>query len=65
MNVRETNLVALDRLYRPEVASTRNQLTEKDDPDLRCAPYGYSRGIMSGPKVTCRRGDKSMRSRLV
>ena len=45
MNVRETNLVALDRLYRPEVAPKRNQMSEKDDPVLRCAPYGYPRAI--------------------
>ena len=39
------NLTELERLYRPETRAKMRQLSEKDDPALRCIPYTFPRAI--------------------
>jgi hypothetical protein len=39
------NLTELERLYRPEARAKMRQLSEKDDPALRCIPYTFPRAI--------------------
>ena len=43
------NLALLESLYKPEVVAQMKTMTEKDDPLLRCVPYGMPRAILSSP----------------
>ena len=45
VNVKANTLGELERLYTPEARAKMNQLTEDDDPTLRCIPYGYPRAM--------------------
>jgi hypothetical protein len=45
VSAKQNNLAELERLYKPEARAIMNQLTEDDDPTLRCIPYGYPRAI--------------------
>ena len=45
IGVEEHTLDELERLYTPEARLRMDQLTEDDDPTLRCIPFGYPRAI--------------------
>ncbi len=45
VRVEEHTLDELERLYTPEARVRMEQLTEDDDPTLRCIPYGYPRAM--------------------
>jgi len=46
---RNNNLALLETLYRPEVYAKMKTVGEKDDPLLRCVPYGMPRAVLSSP----------------
>jgi hypothetical protein len=48
-NGRTNNLAVLEKLYRPEVYEQMKKVSEKDDPLLRCVPYGMPRAVLSSP----------------
>src|SRR3712207_3764940 len=43
------NLALLESLYKPDVYAQMKKVTEKDDPLLRCVPYGMPRAVLSSP----------------
>jgi len=45
IGVEEHTLDELERLYTPEARVRMNQLSEDDDPTLRCIPFGYPRAM--------------------
>ena len=45
VRVEDNTLDELERLYTPEARVRMNQLSENDDPTLRCIPYGYPRAM--------------------
>jgi len=45
IGVEEHTLEELERLYTPEARVRMNQLSEDDDPTLRCIPFGYPRAM--------------------
>jgi hypothetical protein len=42
------NLTQLERLYRPEARAKMKQLSEKDDPTLRCLPHSFPHALTLG-----------------
>ena len=42
------NLTRLESLYRPEVRAKMKQLSEKDDPTLRCFPHSFPHALTVG-----------------
>jgi hypothetical protein len=46
---RNNNLALLETLYKPEVHAQMKKVAEKDDPLLRCVPYGMPRAVLSSP----------------
>lgn len=45
IGMEENTLDELERLYTPEARTRMGQLTENDDPTLRCIPFGYPRAM--------------------
>ena len=48
-NRKTNNLAELEKLYRPDVFAQMQKVTDKDDPLLRCVPYGMPRAVLSSP----------------